>query len=725
MKKTWNKFAALFLTLVMAVSLVVPASAAGSTEEDLTGHIVILHTNDVHGGISGYASVAALKQAYEEAGAYTLLVDAGDFIQGDPTVSVSKGETAVELMNMAGYDLAVPGNHEFDYGYENLKAREAQAEFPILAANVAYEGEAAMGVNTTFTTNDGTKVGVFGVTTPETATKAHPDKIKGVTFLAEQELFDCAQKQVDTLKAEGCDVIVALGHLGIDAESKGNRSVDLLANVNGIDVFIDGHSHSTLEDIQAVTNENCTVNGALLTSTGTKLENVGVVDIAPDGTCEASNVSLSDLNAMEGFKPNAQVKARAEAIQKQIDDEYGTVFAKTEVDLDGEKAHVRTGETNLGNLICDAMLWQANTLGEKVDVAITNGGGIRASIPKGDITKKDINTVLPFGNTLYIVKVTGAELLEALEASTYCTPEAVGGFPQVAGLEFTINTGAPFATTGNYPDSTYGKPDAINRVMIQTIGGAAFDPNETYTVVTNDFMGAGGDTYYAFKASPVGYDLGQPLDEVVMDYITSELKGVVPAGQYSDSGDRIHTINYTDVKAGDWFSNAVTYVTLTGLMNGTENNTFQPNSNLNRAMMATVLYRMAGSPEVTGDNPFTDVPNDTWYTNAVLWASQNEITNGTGKDTFSPMEPLTREQLATFFYRFAQYDSIDPVEPPAEDNLGGFTDANQISKYAVEAMRWAVEEGLLQGSNSALTPKATATRAEVATILMRYTSDAV
>lgn len=714
--KLWKKFSALFLALVMVLALAIPAGAT-ETEQDLTGHIVILHTNDVHGAIGEYAKVAALKQAYQAAGAYVLLADAGDFIQGDPTVSASQGKTAIELMKLAGYDVAAPGNHEFDYGYPNLKTLAGEADFPILAANVRYDNAAALGDQTTFTTTDGKKIGIFGLDTPETATKAHPDKIKGVSFLAAQEMFDCAQAQVDALKADGCDYIICLGHLGIDAESTGNRSIDLLEKVTGIDVFIDGHSHSTLEEIKEATNGTGKVGDTVLTSTGTKLANVGMVDISPDGTISTSSLATSELTVT----PDAKVAARAEEIQKEIDADYGTVFAKTEVALDGEKANVRTGETNLGDLIADAMLWQAGLLDEGVDAAVTNGGGIRASIAAGDITKKDINTVLPFGNTLYVVKVTGAELLEALEASTYCTPEAIGGFPQVAGIEFTVNTGAQFDTKELYPGSTYGKPASINRVMIQTVGGEAFNPEETYTIVTNDFMGAGGDTYYAFKAASSGYDSGVPLDEVVMDYITSELKGVVSKAQYGETDNRIHTISYNDVKAGDWYANAVNYVTLTGLMNGTGDG-FSPNLAINRGMMVTVLYRMAGSPEVTAENPFTDVPADTWYTDAVIWASENGITAGTSETTFSPTNSLTREQLATFFYRFADFENPDPIEITGD--LTGFTDAGQVASYATDAMKWAIGEGLISGTTeTTLSPKATATRAQVATILMRYTAE--
>ena len=719
--KRGKKLSALFLALVMAFSLAIPAGAA-NWDDDLTGHIVILHTNDVHGAIDNYASVAALKDAYEAAGAQVLLMDAGDFSQGSTSVNVSEGATAVELMNMAGYDVATTGNHEFDYGYANLKTLMEQAEFPILAANAfTAEGELAMDeANHTFQLGDVT-VGVFGLATPETATKAHPAKLEGVTFLAEEELFACAQEQVDELTAAGCDYIIALGHLGIDAESTGNRSIDLLENVTGIDVFIDGHSHSTQSDIAEETNGTGMVGDTVLTSTGTKLESVGVVDIAADGTIDASTLSMEELNATEGITPDQDIATRVSEINAQIEEDMGQVIGTSEVDLDGVRENVRASETNLGDLITDAMLWQAGQDNEEVDAAITNGGGIRASIAAGDITKKSVNDVLPFGNTLYVVEVTGAELLEALEASTYCTPEPVGAFPQVAGIEFTINTGAAYDAGENYPGTTYAEPASINRVTILTVGGQAFDADATYTIVTNDFMAAGGDTYYAFSAAESGYDTGISLDQVVMDYITEELDGTVTAARYGQTANRIHTISYNDVTAGDWFTSDVIYVTLTGLMNGTGDG-FSPNNNINRAQLVTVLYRMAGEPEVTGENPFTDVPDGQWYTDAVLWAAENNITDGTSETTFSPNDALTREQMATFLYRFANFEAGEPIEVTGD--LSGYTDADLVADYAVDAMTWAVGEGVISGiGNNTLAPDNTASRAQMATVLTRYTAE--
>lgn len=214
-----RRCASFLLAVAMLVSLCVTAGAQEPAAGAMDGCVVVMHTNDVHGAIDGYAKVAALKESYEDRGAYVLLLDAGDFAQGDPAVSESEGAAAVELMNLTGYDLAVPGNHEFDYGYENLKTLSGKAEFPLVAANVRYQGQAAFPAYEIFTAPNGTKIGVFGLTTPETATKAHPAKIRGVTFLAGQALIQCAQEQVDALERLGCDYIVCLGHLGIDDAS--------------------------------------------------------------------------------------------------------------------------------------------------------------------------------------------------------------------------------------------------------------------------------------------------------------------------------------------------------------------------------------------------------------------------------------------------------------------------------------------------------------------------
>ncbi|MCD8012672.1 MAG: bifunctional metallophosphatase/5'-nucleotidase [Lachnospiraceae bacterium] len=498
-------------------------------EGDYSGETIILHSNDVHGSISGYAAVAALKADYEAAGAEVIVVDAGDFIQGTTYVSTSQGATAVELMNIAGYDVVTLGNHEFDYGYENLVSILEDAEFAVVNTNILYNDEAAFDGSTIITTEGGLNIGFFGVETPETATKAHPAKIQGVTFLAEEEMYTAAQDEIDVLSDADCDLIIGLVHLGVDDESEPNRSVDLWANISGVDFLIDGHSHTVMTEGE---------DGQPIQSTGTAFENIGVIEISADG--EIVDNYLVETRAYSGS--DDAVAAAAQEIIDEIEAVYGEVFATTEVLLNGEREPgVRTEETNLGDLITDAMLWYVTKDGveilgieEENIVAITNGGGIRATIEAGDITMNDINTVLPFGNTVAVVYVTGEVLLESLEASTYSTPEAIGAFPQTSGIEFTVDTTVAYDEGEQYEGSTYYGPASIQRVTITAINGQEFDPEATYAVVTNDFLAAGGDTYYAFSVSEV-MDTGTPMDEAVIAYIEEELDGVVSEADYGDA----------------------------------------------------------------------------------------------------------------------------------------------------------------------------------------------
>ena len=721
-----KKLLSLFLVIALAFTLCVGVLAeepAAETAGEMAGQIVILHTNDVHGAIDGYAKVAALKAEYEAKGAEVLLMDAGDYIQGTTSVSVSKGATAVELMNLAGYDLATLGNHEFDYGMDNLQTILEKAEFGVVAANIQLNGKAAFDANKVFELADGTKVGVFGLATPETATKANPAMIKGVTFLAGDELYACAEQQVKALTEAGCDYIICLGHLGIDSESEPNRSIDVLGKVTGIDVFIDGHSHSDYEAVKAATNGTGKVGDTLITSTGTAAANVGVVTISKDGI----TVSSVDLSKYEG-----SVKAvadRAAAIKAEIEAEYGAVFAKTEVDLNGERdPGNRTEETNLGDLIADAILWQASKDGslpvakENV-VAITNGGGIRASIAKGDITKNDVNTVLPFGNTVTYVTVTGEVLLEALEASTYCTPEAVGAFPQVAGIEFTVDTSKAYDQGEQYPDSTYYGPKSINRVTITGINGKDFDPKATYVVVTNDFMAAGGDTYYAFTTSANIVDTGIPMDEALMSYITEELDGVITAEKYGEPQGRItvkaaETGVFTDVASTAWYYEAVMTAYENEIMNGVTDTTFEPLTAMNRAMLVTMLYRMEGSPAVEGNvsEIFTDCKDGSYYANAVLWAYENKIVSGRGETSFEPLATMTRQEMAVILYNYSVFKGAAEVTEPEL----AYADAESVASWALAAVDYCTDAKLMNGvTDTTFDPTGSANRAMGATVMVR------
>ena len=538
MRKTSKKLIALTVLTVFMITAVFAS--------DLTGKTVILHSNDVHGAIAGYANIAQLRNEYEAEGAEVILVDAGDFSQGTTYVSTSKGFDAITMMNAAGYDVATLGNHEFDYGYAQLKSNLEKAEFQVICADVFDEsGNTIYPAYTIITTGSGMKIAFIGFETPEAQTKANPALIKGLTFLAEDELYAVAQENIDKVKAEGADLVIALSHLGVDAESKPNRSVDLYAHTTGFDFIIDGHSHTVMTEGE---------NGEPIQSTGTAFANIGVIVIDNETKTIEENFLRSVSHDEDGttvydITNDIAVSGYAQEIMDRVNGEYNIVFAESLVDLNGERdPGNRTEETNLGDLVSDAIMWTVlkDEGSLSVDtanaVAIVNGGGIRASINSGSITKKDVNTVLPFGNTITVVYVTGAELLEALEASTYCTPTAVGGFPQVAGIEFTVDTTKAYDSNAEtYPASTYYGPASINRVTINNVNGREFDENATYAVITNDFMAAGGDTYYAFASSENKFDTGIPLDEAVMAYITDSLGGVV-GEDYATPKGRIHII---------------------------------------------------------------------------------------------------------------------------------------------------------------------------------------
>ena len=585
------------------------ADTDSEAKAEMAGKTVILHTNDVHGAIEGYAYITALKADYEAKGAEVILVDAGDYSQGEVYVSDTKGLDAVEMMNVTGYDVVTLGNHEFDYGYAQLKENMTKADFKILCANVYGEdGIPIFDANYTYTTKSGVKIGFFGMETPEAQTKANPALIKGLKF--DTDLKAVAEKQLEALKDD--DVVIALSHLGVDDSSKPYTSYDLYNAAKGIDFIIDGHSHSVMTKGK---------NGEPIQSTGTKFANIGVI-VIDDASKKIESNSLYEIK--EDTAKDAAVAAAAQKIIDRIDKEYGAVFAKSKVELNGAKAPNgnRDGETNNGDLITDAMLWKVMqnkeglTVNEDHVVAITNGGGIRAAIKAGDVTKKDIKTVLPFGNTIEVIYVTGTELLEALEASTFCVPESIGGFPQVSGISYTISTGAVYdANAETYPASTYYGPKSINRVTINSINGKDFKLGDTYAVVTNNFSAAGGDTYYAFKAATAKFDTGVPLDEAVMEYVTKELKGVI-GEQYAAPQGRILMNPFKDVKVSSWFGQYVIDLYNDGIINGTSATTYAPNDTLTWAAALKLLLVSNGNLKAA------DATGADWSKNAIAKAAE-------------------------------------------------------------------------------------------------------
>ena len=689
-----RKFLSVLLAMAMVLSLTVTSFAADTAADakaEMAGKTVILHTNDVHGAVEGYAYIAQLKADYEAKGAEVILVDAGDFSQGTTYVSSTKGADAVTMMNAAGYDVVTLGNHEFDYGYAQLKENMSKAKFKVVCADVFNEdGTPIFDASYTYTTKSGVKVGFFGMETPETQTKANPALIKGLTFATGDAFTKAAADQVAALK--DADVVICLAHLGVDAESAPYRSTDLYAAVKGIDFIVDGHSHTVMTKGE---------KGEPIQSTGTAFANIGVI-VIDDASKKIESNSLYEIK--EDTAKDATVATAAKTIVDRVDKEYGVVFAKSEVTLNGAKAPNgnRDSETNNGDLITDAMIWKVmqNKDGLTVDadhvVAITNGGGIRAAIKPGDVTKKDINTVLPFGNTVAVIYVTGAELLEALEASTYSLP--VGGFPQVAGINFTLSTAVAYdANAETYPASTYYGPKSINRVVINSINGKEFKADDTYAVVTNNFVAGGGDTYYAFAAASAQFDTGIPLDEAVMEYVTTELKGVIGA-QYAAPQGRILMNPFKDVKTSAWYGSYVIDLYNDGIINGTSATTYAPNDTLTWAAALKLLLVSHG------DLKAADATGADWSKNTIAKAAELGLV-AADLDGAKAISRLEFCQVAAKLNKLAESKTESKFTDCTDGYVMALVDAKVISGM----------------TETTFEPAASLTRAQIAKILYQLT----
>ena len=522
---------------LLSTSAALAACAQGQdvgTGAAATPLLAIIHTNDSHGhdievkpegeaeGNFSMAAVAALKADWEQKGYEVLLVDAGDATQGMPLVDNSKGGPAMAFMNACGYDLMTVGNHEFDWGVDALAANEKLAEFPWLSANVFKkdDGSLRFQANKVVELSGGTKVGFFGLTTPTTRTASNPKEVAHFEFLNGDDLYACAQEQVDELRKQGCELVICVGHLGNNSGNDEGTSKDVLQNVQGIDLFVDGHDHKEVEE---------EVSGTLLVETGCYMRSIGVVAI-DEGVPTNEPVAYGTYEGVDG-----SVEAIIDEAYAKVKEELAVVLGETPFLLNGERSPgVRTQETNLGDFCADALRWAAEQeLGKTIDGAIDNGGGIRTSVQKGDITLGTIKAVKPFSNEIVVLDVTGTQLLEALEAACQAvgSDSPIGAFPQVSGITYTVDTAVPYEKGPAYPDSTFARPAAPgSRVTITDVGGRGFSETETYSLAMNDFLSHGGDTYYAFGQAA---DAKQPTTvcidyEALASYLMEGCDHVVP-----------------------------------------------------------------------------------------------------------------------------------------------------------------------------------------------------
>ena len=575
---------ALLLALTACSSGDMKSENTVSLEKSKDFNLVVAHINDTHGRVEegkydgmGFPRVSTVLKELRMENENVLFLDAGDTLHGTTFATLSKGESVVEILNYMKLDASTPGNHDFNYGKDRLKELEKLADYEILGANVVTKDGGKFIEPYIIKDMNGASIGVFGIATPETTYKTNPKNVEGIVF---GDPVEYSKRSVQELKSKGADFIIALTHLGMDESTEaGLKSTDLAKSVEGIDLIVDGHSHTKLEN-------GLVVNKTTIVQTGEYDKNMGIIDIKVENGVTTINprliskeealgktiereimmevterlkvnenylikkgdtlseisystkVPVNELASMNGisnvdliYKGNTIIvpveknitktvtqieKVKVGGIEedpqlvKLIDDiksEQKKIthvkIGETPVQLNGERDFVRTGETNLSNMITEAMLWKTGA-----DIALTNGGGIRASIPAGEITVGDIISVLPFGNYVVTKELKGSEVIEALEHGISDYPATKGAFPQIAGMKVQFDpSGAP--------------GERVVKVIMNN--GKELLPDASYTVATNDFMAAGGDDYQMFKGKAEAGNF-EGLDEILMEYI--KIKGI-------------------------------------------------------------------------------------------------------------------------------------------------------------------------------------------------------
>ena len=531
----------LLACLLMLAMLLSGAALAEEATPALTQDVVVLFTSDVHCGIDqgwGYAGLAAMRDSLK-ADNHVLLVDDGDAIQGETIGTLTKGSAIIELMNIIGYDVAIPGNHEFDYGMENFLTLTKQANFPYISANFTYQDELVFAPYL-IKEFDGVKIAFVGITTPNTLTSSTPVYFQDAEgkyvygFMQDdtgEKLYAAVQSAVDAARAEGAAYVVAMGHMGIESSCSPYMSTEVIEHTTGIDAFLDGHAHETMACNEVKNAQGKTV---LRAACGTKLSSVGYLRIGKDGKLSTGLFTwTADIAAPKLLNLTGEV-ADAVAVQvAKLDEIRKTVVATTQIPLyvndptavttEGTPIRiVRNAETNLGDLCADAYRVLSNA-----DIAFVNGGGIRKQIEAGDITLDDIYSVHPFGNTMCVIRVTGQQVLDALEWGARAVPDENGGFLQVSGLTYEIHTGIPSSAEKD-ENGMFTGVSGEYRVKNVMVGGEPLDLAKTYTLASHNYMLLNqGDGYAMFTGCEV---LGEDMmidNQVLITYITNSLGGVV------------------------------------------------------------------------------------------------------------------------------------------------------------------------------------------------------
>lgn len=558
-----NRIKQRLLTFMISAALVIgifPAIPAIADTDDSTSSgesVYVLYTNDIHCEVSGYPALAAYRAQLLENGENVVTVDAGDAIQGEAIGAQTKGSAIIDIMNTVGYDYAIPGNHEFDYSLSTFLDLTKNADFTYLSANFV-DLQTGSTVFTPYAVKDfdGKKAAFIGICTPETYTKSTPvyfqDENGNYLYsFSENTFYETIQNTIDQAREDGADIVIAVGHLGINGTASGWKSTDVIANTTGIDVFIDGHSHETIANS---IYQNKDGEDVPLTSTGTKFDNFGIMKIQMDASNDIS-ITTQLLHPSEVTYDSSEAASEAyHSVQNKID-HYNQelsylyeVLGTAEIELTINNAEgvrrIRSGETNLGDFVADAYrsICQA-------DIALVNGGGIRASVSAGDVTRKSLMDVNPWNNAMCVIEASGQQILDALEHGARNLPEENGGFLQVSGLTYDIDTWKESPVImdeqGTFQSIDPAKERRITNVKVN---GQALEPDKMYTVCGSVYtLQNSGDGFTMFKNDKVVAQDNLPTDATMLiSYFTDVLNGRITAGQYGNIAGEGRIIIHTD-----------------------------------------------------------------------------------------------------------------------------------------------------------------------------------
>lgn len=686
------------LSCIVCICMVLCSLNAATFAKD-SETIVILYENDVHCAVEGYSKLAAMKNELKSEYEYVGVVSSGDFVQGGTLGAVSKGEYIVELMNLVGYDAIAPGNHEFDYTISRLTELYELSETKYISCNFAKIGEEKTYFEPyTIVSYGDVDIAYIGIITPETITSARPSQFRNengeiIYTFNESRLYELVQESIDEATEDGADYVIALSHIGYDESGELNDVTDVIENTDGLDVVLDAHSHSVIEE-KIVKDKSG--DDVLLSSTGTGFENIGKLTIA-NGEFDTELVKTETYT-----KTDADVDAYIAEINESYAELGNRKIGESKVELithneEGTRL-VRTAETNLGNLCSDALFFVTNA-----DVSYVNGGGLRAPIKSGDMTFNDIYSVFPFNNRIVTAEITGQVLLDMLEMSMISYPQEDGAFPHMSGITFSVNKSIPSSIKVD-ENGFFTKVDGDYRVydvkVLDKESGnyKALELDKKYILAAADYYILNfGSGMSMFKDAKVVESEGMLDVEVLERYITDNLNGVI-GEEYKDVVNRI---TFTDgYENADNEDKAVT-----------------------RAEAIVALWNMEGSPASDFAMKFDDVSAETPYAEAIRWAAAVKIVNGCSESSFAPGDALTREQLAAILWRYAKSENID-VSIGENTNILSYEDVFTVSDYAIPAFQWTCGSGIMSGNTiSTLAPKNAVNESQLEEALFRYSEN--